>query len=195
MRFRDLLTVVVAVALVSSTVVADDQFQPKNLAFGVKAGLVTGGTVNYHLKGGNSRDHDFSTDDGLDIGIFLEHNVYRRLKATLSADAHNVRVGDQTVSEFMIDIALGAKLALFVPNSRFAVRPGVCLGYGHLSEIYFLQDSHFTTLKIYSEFVSYTVRGGGVMLEVGAIWAPTGSDGTYDGSAGPMLLLRGGLVF
>ncbi len=195
MRFREFLIIVVLAALMAPAVMADGQFQPKNLAVGLKAGLVTGGPVNYQLKGGHTSKHDFSTDDGLDVGIFLEHGVYRKLKATLSADAHNIRQSDVDISEFMIDIAVGAKLALFVPNSRFAIRPGVCLGYGHLSKIGFVENSHFTTLKIYSEFVHYTVRGGGVLLETGVVWAPSGSNADFEGSAGPMLLLRGGLVF
>jgi hypothetical protein len=196
MRLRELFITVVTVALLASVVMADDQFQPKNLAFGIKAGLVTGGTVNYQFKGGHSRKQDYSTDDGLDVGIFIEQDVYRRVKATLTADAHNIRQGDPAnISEFMIDVALGAKLACFIPNSRFAIRPGVCIGYGHLSETVYFPNSRYLTLKIYSEFVQYTIKGGGVLLEVGMAWAPSGSATDMDLSAGPMMLLRGGLVF
>jgi len=160
--------------------------------FGVKFGYLGSSTVEYKKKADQSGLHTIETDAGYSGGGFVSQNVYRRLHATITADFHVMR-GDG-VGETALDVAGGLKYIGVLPGGVVSVRPGMAMGFGILPDIWVFKASRHMTFKMFVELAFHTTKGTGLVIEIGSLRSLTGTDGTYDIKAKPMLMFRGGLI-
>ncbi len=161
-------------------------------AFGIKGGLFGDGTIDIASKHIGGYVGDFETDGSYSFGVFFERNIYSPVRAVLSVDIHDVKT--ITENQSLLDIAVGLKGHIGLPESPFVIRPGVSVGYGYLQKFGWLENSHYTTLKAAAEFALCGHKGTGVLCGVGLLWALSGGNDTYDITGGPMLLTRIGLL-
>jgi hypothetical protein len=185
----------IAVLLVLSlcaTARADDQ-RAKPGAFGIKGGFIMGGTAEGVLASTGQRSFKVTSDDSYSVEAFFEHDLFRMIRATLALDMHDLKFGDS--AESVLDVSAGLKATFFTSDRRIAFRPGVLVGKAWLTEIGFVSESTYLTVKAFGEFVIYTERHVGFLIDICQLWAPSGGNDRYDITAGPMTLLRAGLVF
>jgi hypothetical protein len=164
---------------------------------GVKLGLVNSGEVD--IDGGRA---DFARD--LTGGVFFDFPLGSRFHYGLSADYFAMKWRAENdrhqfdVSEYLIDLGVNLKLSLSGGNSPFIVRPGIGIGFGWVPELEGagLGSSTYTTLKVSVEVAYFGGRGGLGLVADGGVWyAPSGGDNELDVRIGPLVFLRGGLMF
>lgn len=197
-HFKATVWIIVLHLLVLGSFEPIDAKPDKGLS-GIKAGLFGGGTIELGPKHAREFTNELRTSDSYSLGVFFEQPVYRHLRAAVSIDIHDVKqdIWIGSFSETLIDLGLGLKMGGVTSDGRLGLRPGLTMGFGYLRDVdrLGLEPTTYLTVKAYSEFVFYTAGGTGLLFELGLFWAPSGGNGDVRMAAGPMALMRFGLLF
>jgi hypothetical protein len=163
--------------------------RPKGI-FGLKAGMLGSGTAR--------------SDNGLELdvlksftgGFFLEFPLFRGDFLTgVAADIYNVKYwSEDTEPEMIIDLSWTFKGNIGHRTKKIIIRPGFAIGYAFFKNSTEI-DITGITLKAFMETIFKTRSNVGFLAEIGIIGSPSAGNEYISGKAGPMLLLRGGMVF
>jgi len=162
--------------------------KPAKGYFGIKAGLLSPG--DYRIDG-----FDWETEAQYSFEIFMDFPVISRLYAGAAIDIHEVRVRSVEESKPLLDFSLAVKYRLPATNGSLIFSPGASGGYSFLQEYMNYKDIRMWTVKLFMEFIWKFGDKVGLLVEMGPAWAPSGGNDDHDITAGPMFLLRGGIVF
>jgi len=179
--------------LTVSVAVASD-FSEGERYTSVKAGVIGSGTVDI-----DGTDVDQSL--GLSIGLGYDFPLGERLHYGFAINLYRMKWSAETVdfqgedTETMLDIGLAWKWMAVMSEDRFAIRPGLGVGYGTLRRRQSLNGTNYLTLKAFTEIIYFSARETGYMVEVGGFYAPTGGDSDTDIKIGPLLYARAGIMF
>jgi hypothetical protein len=83
----------------------------------------------------------------------------------------------------------------FGQNSRVGIRPGIGIGFGHLTHFRNLESSIFLMTRVTLEVIFFSEEKVGWILEVGLLATPTGGNREHDITYGPVPLFRVGAMF
>jgi hypothetical protein len=98
-------------------------------------------------------------------------------------------------AETLLDIGLTWKYMLIRAEDRFAIRPGIGVGFGTLRRRQALSGTNYLTLKLSTEIIYSSPGSLGFLIEVGGFYTPTGGDSETDIKIGPLPFVRGGVLF
>ena len=160
---------------------------------GVKAGFVADATLDFADKKTTSNTFELETNQSWSVQGFVELPLHGDFHSILALDYNNL--GDIGKSEMLLVASYGVRYNWETNHERFAIRPGLALGYGYLGDTHVSDAAGLLTLNLSSEFVIYSTAGTGFMFETGLLWALTGGNESYDIDGGPLLQIRGGLRF
>ena len=160
---------------------------------GIKAGVVTDATLNFADKTTSSNTFELETNQSWTVQGFVELPLRGNFHSILSLDYNNL--GDLGKSEMLLTGSYGVRYHWEMNNARFAIRPGIALGYGYLGDTHVSDAASLLMLNLSSEFVIFSMSGTGFIFETGLLWALTGGNDAYDIDGGPLLQVRGGLRF
>ena len=160
---------------------------------GVKAGFVSDATLDFDNKTTASNTFELETSQSWSVQGFLELPLRGNFHSVLALDYNNL--GNIGKSEMLLVGSCGARYNWEMNSDRFAIRPGVALGYGYLGDTHVSDAANLLMLNLSSEFVIFSMSGTGFIFETGLLWALTGGNGDYDIDGGPLLQVRGGLRF
>jgi hypothetical protein len=160
--------------------------------FGIKFGILGEGDVEYREQGSHASPETMTTESSYSGGAFFSQRLYRRLHWTVGLDIHYMR--DRFSGQAGLDAAAGLKYRWVDPSGSVSVRPAALLGFGIIPDVWRFKSSQYMTFKIMLELAFLTKKGTGLLIEVGRLRTFSGSDGTYDIEAGPMTLIRGGVI-
>ena len=188
-----LLTLVMIVSLLPMAAYADDYDEGESYT-GIKIGFLGSGKVD--LPG-----DDVDQDPSFGAGFFFDFPFGSRLHYGASADLlrmHWVATDDSTEfdeQETMIDIGINVKATIIGPNSSFALRPGVGVGFGALRRMARFSGSNYLTVKAFAEAVYFTPGDLAFLADAGIWYAPSGGDNENDITIGPLVFVRLGIMF
>ncbi|HVP06651.1 MAG TPA: hypothetical protein VMS71_02325 [Candidatus Acidoferrum sp.] len=136
-------------------------------------------------------------DAGFTFGVGMDFRLRRNLYFATSCDIH--RMYPYGFGEYFIDAAAGLKYRRLGRTSQVAFQPGFLVGYGRLATVAtdyatFLESSSYLTLKSSLEIIFFSRYQAAFFCEIGAFWAPTGTDGTHHLKIGPLALIRAGMM-
>jgi len=160
----------------------------------VKVGLIGSGSVDI-----DGVEIDHST--GYSLGLGYDFPAGERGHYGFSVDLHRMKWSGETEhfdgqdAETLLDIGLTWKYILIMSEDRFAVRPGLGVGFGTVRRRQALNGTNYLTLKLYSEFIYSTSGTVGFLIEVGGFYTPTGGDSETSIRIGPLPYLRAGVLF
>ena len=169
----------------------------RSASFGMKAGFIFGGTVDFESKGSGAYNGDFDTKESYSLGVFLDFPFYKALHAQLNLDIHDFALESKLsdASENLLLGSVGLRYVHFTEDKRLAIRPGASIGYGYLTDVGITDATTHVISVVSSEFVFYPGQKTGILAELGLLWDISGGNDEYDVTGGPMLLIRGGLIF
>ena len=160
----------------------------------VKLGMIGSGTVDI-----DGVDVDHST--GYSIGLGYDFPLGERGHYGISIDLHRMKWSGETErfdgqdAETLLDLGLTWKYMLIMSEDRFAVRPGVGIGFGTLRRRQALSGTNYLTLKMNLEIIYASPWGMGLLVEAGGFYTPTGGDSETDIKIGPLPFIRAGVLF
>ncbi len=155
--------------------------------FGVKGGII--GSADYYIG-----DFWYGSEMSYSFGGFLDYKLGPRILGGAYFDYSAVSDVYESNSS-LIEIGGTLKAMVFTGNENLTFRPMVALGYGAVGEIDIYAASSHLMLKGGLEMV-YTIPSG--MSVLGEVLIGGSVDGGNDNFAmtfGPMVYVRGGLVF
>jgi len=163
---------------------------------GVKLGMIGSGRIDI--------DHgSVEQQTGLSAGFFFDLPLGSRLHYGLSTDLHKMSWSgerlDYRVDEtgWLLDLGVNLKGDFISDNSPLGFRPGIGAGVGFLGRMDGLgvSGSSYVILQGFAEIVYFSPSDLMFVFEGGVWYAPSGGDNVTDVSIGPLLLLRGGVMF
>ena len=163
---------------------------------GIKLGLISSGSVDIDDNSDNQRA-------GLSAGFFFDLPLGSRLHYGLSTDLHKMSWSgerlDYRVDEtgWLLDLGVNLKGNLVNEDSPLGVRPGVGAGLGFLGKMDGLgvSGSGYVIVRAFAEIVYFSPSDVMFVFEGGVWYAPSGGDNVTDVSIGPLLIIRGGVMF
>lgn len=159
----------------------------RNTTFGVKAGLISSGTIYVD-------DGEFDSDASYSIGAFVDHRLAPKLFGGLGLDVHNISAFDE--EKMLIDAELTLKALIGEGRGRVAFRPGIGLGYGSVGEISGVAaSSQYFTVRGFAEILLPMSGRSAWLGEIAVLAGPSGGNSDLDITFGPMVLVRAGVVF
>ncbi|MCP4685590.1 MAG: outer membrane beta-barrel protein [bacterium] len=190
---KHLMISTILLVLVAAGTSASD-FSEGDRYTSVKVGMIGSGTVDV-----DGADVDQSA--GLSLGLGYDFPVGERLHYGFSVDLHRMKWSADTEefpgedSETLLDIGLTWKYMAVLSEDRFAIRPGIGVGYGTLRRRKALNGTNYLTLKANAEVIYFSGGGPGFGAEIGVFYTPTGGDSETDIKIGPLLYARAGVLF
>ncbi|MBD3258096.1 hypothetical protein GF377_06650 [candidate division GN15 bacterium] len=161
---------------------------------GVKAGVITDATFDFEPTSSDDTAFELDSQQSWSAQAFVEGPLYGNFRSVLSLDYH--RLGNVGKSEMILQAGLGARYNFTLDRAnRYAVGPGVSVGYGYLGDTRISDAGNLIMLTVSSEFVIFSEARTGFMFELAGLWALSGTADDFDVDGGPMLLVRGGLYF
>jgi len=163
---------------------------------GVKVGLIGSGEVKVS---GEIIDQNAS----FMAGFFFDLPFGSKFHYGLSADFVNMNwqaAGtdrDFKESRGLLDLGINLKGNFVGEDSPVGLRPGVGIGFGVLRGMddAGIGGSTYLTLKAFAEIVYFTPGDLIFLFDAGVWYAPSGGDNALDIAIGPLVFLRGGVVF
>lgn len=176
-----IFTLLLLVSLSSATDVRNSQ-----TTIGVKGGII--GPCAFYVN-----DRDFESAMSYSIGGFVDYKLGPKILGGLSLDFLGVsHIYDENVS--LIDLSATLKAMIFSPNSNLTFRPGFAIGYGSLGDFSFGASSHLL-LKGGLEVVYSTEDSVTWLVEIMLSGSVDGGNEDFAMTFGPMVYVRGGLIF
>ena len=163
---------------------------------GVKLGLISSGSVDID-------DDSDKQRAGLSAGFFFDLPLGSRLHYGLSTDLHKMSwQGERFTNRvdetgWLLDLGVNLKGNFVNEDSPFGFRPGIGAGVGFLGKMDALgvSGSSYVTLRAFAEIVYFSPGDLMFVFEGGVWYAPSGGDNVTDVSIGPLLTIRGGVMF
>ncbi len=155
--------------------------------FGVKGGLVLGGTW----------DTDYGsvdTDPGLALGVFGDFRVADKMWVgaffdfTLANDEN-----DNSCYEYDLGVAL--KALFNPPNVPFLIRPSLAIAYGLADSDSVNDTADLFVINLSVEGITDNAEGLSYFGEFGFTAVPAGGNEDTDLTHGPIFFLKGGVIF
>ncbi len=188
------LTIAVTLLLLAASTTASSDFSEGETYTGVKAGVIGSGNVDID---GTEIDHS----TGFSLGLCYDFPLGERVHYGISIDMHRMKwsgtdenfQGEDT--ETLLDLGLAWKYMLVTSEDRFAIRPGLGVGFGTVRRRQTLNGTNYLTVKAFTEIIYFSARGTGFLAEIGGFYAPTGGDSETDIKIGPLVYARAGILF
>lgn len=191
------LTIVLKLTILLWAVLASAQRQGLDLErsrFTVSAGFLLSGDVELDSPTVDSRS-------AYSLGACFDIPIGNRFFLALSIDLHRQDwkgpwedLGRQAEGT-LADLGLGLKRLIYLGESRFALRPGVGIGFASLGNMLVTRGSNYLTASGTTDLIYMVSEQIGLMVEVGGWLTLAGSDNDQDITLGPMPLIRLGVVF
>jgi hypothetical protein len=185
------LVVAISLAIISqqasgASALNSRSFWEKSGYFAANIGFI--GTGKLRIDGAH-----INTQPGFTFGAKFDFRFSRNLYWGLSADVHRLHVRD--TGQYFLDLSCNVKKMYFGRSSRVGLRPGIGVGFGHLTHFRDLESSTFLMTRITFEAIFFSETRVGWIIEVGLIAAPTGGNREHDMTYGPVPLFRVGAMF
>jgi len=163
---------------------------------GVKLGVIGSGAVDV-------AGHDVDHSTSLTAGCFFDFPFGSKFHYGLSADFLRMdwQAADYPIpfeqSEWFLDLGINFKGNFVDENSQLGFRPGLGIGFGFLRkmETAGVSNSSYLTLKAFAEIIYFTPGDLIFLFDCGIWYAPSGGDNLTDVKIGPLVFLRGGVMF
>jgi len=154
--------------------------------FGVKGGIVTGGTLWVE---------DFSDDIGTSYALngFVDYRLAEKLIGGISLDIIGISSFEE--SEQLISFNMNLKAQIYMKENNLLIRPGLSFGYGKLSAPRGSDDSSQLVMGAGVEFSFPSKTARNYLFDIGIIGSPVGGNDDYDITFEPIIFLRGGMLF
>ncbi|SYZ72964.1 membrane hypothetical protein [Candidatus Zixiibacteriota bacterium] len=170
--------------------------QKKNGMFGIKFGAISWGPVN--VKGNNI---DIDSRAKYSYGIFLDFPLVKKLSAGVAFDIYRIVARFPEIDvEFIrptdaLDASLAVKFNFESHENPFVFRPALAVGYGMFNSYNYswIGKTRYMTLKAYLEVLALSGISSGICAEAGLLYA-VGHTEKYHFTAGPMIIVRGGIT-
>jgi hypothetical protein len=192
-KIRVLLPVLLAIALLIGTAGAQD----RNLVhqgnhwdrpgyFGLMVGMVGPGRLH-------TDTITYETESGFTFGAKLDFRLSGGTYWGFSADIHRLHIRD--TGQYLFDVSLNLRHAIYSPSSMVAFRPGIGVGYGYLAQFREYNSSGYLLLKGGVEVLFFGGEHTAYVLELGMVGSPWGSNSDLSFRLSPLMLARAGLLF
>lgn len=135
----------------------------------------------------------YDTQPGFTLGIKLDFLIRDRVYWGVSADVHRIHVRD--TGQYFLDLSLHLKKLLFSSSSLVGFRPGVALGFGHLTHFREVSSSTYLTARATLEVIFFSDAMSAWFVEVGLMAAPVGGNSDLSVTFGPVPIIRLGAMF
>lgn len=174
------------IAMLFSSQLFAQSVREKGTVLGVKAGLIGSGTLYVE-------DFAYETEASFSLGGFVDYQLSPKLYGGLSLDMDQISAFDET--KMIYNFGMTLKALVYGQSSKLTFRPGFGLAYGAVSAIGDLDNSSYFTVNGFLELVIPTEGNLSWLIEVAFYGAPSGGNAALDITFGPMIRLRGGLIF
>jgi len=154
--------------------------------FGIKAGILFGGDVN---SGFYKKEAKMS----ISLGLFADMPLSPTMYTGFNIDYHSMNY--ESKSSQMLELSLSLKGVIPKQRKGFVLRPGICLGYGHLSEYGSSGAAHFLLSRLFAEFIIFTNEKSGILLDLGLTGSLAGRANSRDATLSFRPLIRFGIIF
>jgi len=163
---------------------------------GIKLGLISSGSVDID-------DNSDNQGAGLSAGFFFDLPLGSRLHYGLSTDLHKMSWSGERWNNridetgWLLDLGVNLKGNLISEDGPLGIRPGVGAGLGFLGKMDGLgvSGSSYVIVRAFAEMVYFSPSDVMFVFEGGVWYAPSGGDNVTDVSIGPLLIIRGGVMF
>lgn len=159
------LLVIAVVPVAAYPVKSNHAFWEKSGYFGGNLGFI--GTGKVRIDGTH-----INTQPGFTFGMKLDFRFSSGKYWGFSADIHRLYIKD--TGQYFLDLCFNLKKQYFGQSSRVGFRPGLGVGFGHLTQFRDIESSTFLMTRAMLEIIFYSETKVGWMLEVGLIAAPIG---------------------
>lgn len=155
--------------------------------YGVKGGII--GSADYYIG-----DQWYGSSMSYSVGGFLDYKLGPRILGGAYFDFSGVSDVYESNST-LIEIGGTLKAMVFTGNENLTIRPMMALGYGAVGEIYQYAASSHLMLKGGVETVFTTSSGTTFLGEILIGGSVDGGNDDFEMTFGPMLYVRGGMIF
>ncbi len=153
----------------------------------------TGGNIGFIGKGTIHLDSaSHATDPGFTFGVKFDLRFHGNWFWGVSADIHRIHVLD--TGQYFLDASLNLKHMIVSEYSMFGFRPGLGIGFGHLTGFRDYRSTRYFTCRVTFEFLFFSDGNSAPFVEVGLIAAPIGGNRDTKARFGPVLLGRVGIL-
>lgn len=187
--FAALLMVLLAIVSIRSSatpVVNSGDFWNKRGYFSGNLGFI--GNGKFRIDGNN-----LNTQPGFTFGIKFDVRWFDHVYWGVSADVHRLYVRD--TGQYFLDLCLNVKRFYFGRSSRVGFRPGLGVGFGHLTQFRNVESSDYLMTRVTLEVIFFSETKVGWIVEIGFIGSPAGGNQQSSITYGPVPLFRVGAMF
>jgi hypothetical protein len=186
-RFIPLLVVCLLLFCVGASAITKKEKTADH--FGIKLGLVHGGTVDLETT-------EWETDLAPSFGVMFDFRVIRGFSLGLAIDMHkfSFSIGPYSDAAFMLNGSLVARQEIPLGKRGWLLRPGLGVGGGAMGKIGGLKNSTYLTVTPVIELLAPAGPRNKFLFEL-ALLSGSGNDGATDISTGGLLLTRVGMRF
>ena len=193
--YRKALVVLAGFALIlgaTASVNAVDLDEPSNWT-GAKLGVLMSGTAEINdIEVDQKSTYSFSLFSDFPLGDYFHYGIAMDImRMDWFADKDELHLDE---AETMLDVSLNFKATLPFAGKRFALRPGVGIGYGVMRRREGFNGTNYLSLKAYTE-LAVMIGEKAVLIDAGIWDAPTGGDSDTDITIGPLTFVRAGIAF
>jgi len=181
-----LLLVVVSTQASAYSVVSGRGFWDKSGYFGGNIGFI--GTGKIRIDGTRA-----NTQPGFTFGAEFDFRWFDRIYWGVSADVHRLYVRD--TGQYFLDLCLNIKRLYFGRSSRVGFRPGIGVGFGHLTHFRDIESSIYLMTRVTLEVIFFSETKVGWLVEIGFLAAPVGGNHELSITYGPVPMFRIGAMF
>ncbi|PWB74779.1 hypothetical protein C3F09_03570 [candidate division GN15 bacterium] len=181
-----LMLVLVWCQVSADPVMNSNDFWNKRGYFAGNLGFI--GTGKFRMDG-----HNINTQPGFTFGVKFDIRWFDHVYWGVSADVHRLYVQD--TGQYFLDLCLNVKRFYFGRSSQVGFRPGIGIGFGHLTQFRNVASTEYLMTRVTLEIIFFSETRVGWIVEVGLIGAPTGGNRETSINYGPVPLFRVGAMF
>ncbi|HUV31029.1 MAG TPA: hypothetical protein VMY05_08085 [Acidobacteriota bacterium] len=166
---------------------------------GFKVGMIGWGEVRIKPINSNS-ETTLNTEESYSLGVFGDVWSRSAMSLGISIDISDVKSQvAPDANEMLLEFGAHVSRRFATPDGRLVFRAASGFGYGIMKEIQvnnavIVDATHYLTFRLFGELALLSASGHGVLGEVGWLWAVDGGNAGAVVTAGPMWMLRFGVV-
>jgi len=181
-----LLLVMVSTQAGAYPAISGSAFWDKPGYFAGNIGFI--GTGKFRIDGAQ-----INTQPGFTFGAKFDFRLFNHIYWGVSADIHRLYVKD--TGQYFLDLCFNIKRLYFGRSSRVGFRPGIGVGFGHLTHFRDIESSIYLMTRVTLEVIFFSETKVGWMVEIGFLAAPVGGNHEKSITYGPVPMFRIGAMF